>query len=484
MKTLKEVEAVKSSRSKKDIIERTFEKNNYFPYTVKKIITGAYFIDYASSCSDNDLEYLINSTEHFCHCLCNMNGINSFNISNVAMYVIAESKNIQDEILGSNNQNKRDFNDKKKIYYFKLKQVLEDININEINSELRKNNLYVDINEDIEEDLDYLNNKELETIIFELIEKYNFSFSDILMKFFLEVDLGSILNFTKGIYIKKSKYNLAVLINLLNSLIYETMKLFDKDSIFLYRMIQVYIFKPDEISRYFKIFLEEISKTKNKNLIYNRMSVYNKQILIRNFSNGLLHCKEYYLLEFSKYNNCNFGEFRKITEDLKYKYVKKISKNLENQSIFTLYELGKITDKEIGKYIEHIDKLAVDIKSKKRDVCISKQELNEEQKKLILDIVKEINELRLDYNINCVVMSNLNQIGRIITYLEFDISLSNRLYSVKIGKNNLSLIWYVHYDNKQIYRENCICVTDLHRIYLLIKDYDQTLNKKKQYDLV
>lgn len=262
------------------------------------------------------------------------------------------------------------------------------------------------------------------------------------------------------------------------------MKLYDRDSVFLYRMLQIYIFKSDEISRYFKTFLEDISKIKNDILIRNRMLAYNKQILIRNFSNGLLHCKEYYLIEFSKFNNCNFGEFRKITDDLKYKYVKKISKNLDNQSIYTIYEVGKIADKEIECYIECINKLALDIETKKHDVRITKQEINGEQKELVLNIVKRVDELQSLYNVSSVVISNLNQIARIATYLEFNISLSDRIYSVKIGKNNLSLIWHVYYDNKQIYRENCICVADLDRIYLLIKDYDQILNVKKQYDLV
>ena len=141
MMTLKEVEAVERVRSKKEIDEEVYQRDLYYPYTVKKILNSAYFKGYTNTISKEQLDYLIKSIEDFCHCLHSVKQITSFNISNVAMFLIAKSEILRKEIYDPNKQLNYNFSERKKILYVILKQELEQISINEIEKDLVNNKI-------------------------------------------------------------------------------------------------------------------------------------------------------------------------------------------------------------------------------------------------------------------------------------------------------------------------------------------------------
>lgn len=110
--------------------------------------------------------------------------------------------------------------------------------------------------------------------------------------------------------------------------------------------------------------------------------------------------------------------------------------------------------------------------------------LNSDQKDLILKITSNIKKYQKKYNISNIYFTNLDQVGKKVEFLNFDINIENDKYFVKVKKYHHDLIWSIFYGNKKIYREICISEQDVDRIYLLIQKYRKEQEIKRKYNLV
>ncbi len=476
MKALKEVEVSKKMqyRSKEDVIEKLYQTNIYYPYTVKRMLNSIYFKDYSLYSTEEDFNYLINSLEHFCHCLHQFDEVNSFNISNIAMSVIS-NKNIQEEIYSPDKNNNYNFNKKQKILHFKIMKALKRIDINEINSDLEKDGLYVDPLNENKKELTLIESEELEQLLIELVEKYNFAYSDILVKYIMEVDLGNLMKFkstfsSRGI--RKSRYNFLVFLNALNDLIHKIHITFQRDGMFLHKMIQLYILSKNETKVYIKIFLTKPSnnsRTRGVSL-ENRISYINTELLLKGFINGLLHTKELFVIKFVDFNNCNLNNFQSLSQDIKYNYLKQFFADLEDYSIYALYEVHDINDSEVFNYSSHLQKMKEDIEAKKSCILFKEQSLSKKEKDLIANIFSELKDNKR-YKIKDACLSNLEQVGRILQFLTFKMVIKEYSFNITLAKNNDELVWYIYLNNQKIYREPCVCVEDLNRLFLILDKY-------------
>ena len=486
MNTLKEVEVVERVRSKEEIAEEVYQKNLYYPYTVKKILNSTYFRKYTNTISKEHLDYLINSLEQFCHCLHGVKDITSFNISNAAMYIIAKSEDLRNEIYNPDKELNYNFNEKQKVLYVIIKQALQKINIKEIEKDLRKDRIIVDYNNEDHESLEVLNGNEIEKVLFELIEKYDFSYADILTKILLETDLDNLVRFRKNSFysnLEKSKFTFSIFLNYLNSMLYEINNLYERDGLFLYRMLETCVYTSDEFKNIAKDSFK-CDDVRFSEVYCKRLSSISRKFLIKGFIYGMINLKEVYLIEFSQYNNCDLKNFKLLSENDQYKYIKRIASNLEDSNIYLLYEIRKIKDKEIFNHLDKVEKMIKDISLKKDDILITKQQLSSEDEKLIFRIKEMLEKNKMQYGITDITLYNLKEIGRTVQLLSLNIMLSNNIYFIKLNKYNNDLVWYIYYNKKQIYREYCVNTNDIERIYLLIKKYDNNLTIRKKYKLI
>lgn len=486
MMTLKEVEAVERVRSKKEIDEEVYQRDLYYPYTVKKILNSAYFKGYTNTISEEQLDYLIKSIEDFCHCLHSAKQITSFNISNVAMFLIAKSEILRKEIYDPNKQFNYNFSERRKILYVILKQELEQISINEIEKDLVNHKIIINFSNESHDSLEILNDIETEEVLFSLIEKYDFCYADIITKVLLEFDLNDLIRFRKNSFydsLEKSKYTFSVFLNYLNSMLYEIYNLYERDGTFLYRMLETCVYTSEELKKLardsFKCndikFTEEYCE---------RLSFINKKFLIRGYTEGLSNIKELYLIEFAQYNNNDMKSFKTLLVSDQYKYIKKICSNLKDSSIYFLYEIRKIKDKDIFNYLSKAEQFVSDISENKNDILVTKQQLTNEEVKNVSKIKNVLEKNKEKYNIVDISVYNAKEIGRTVQLLSLNILLGNNSYFIKLSKYNNDLIWYIYYNKKQIYREYCINTNDVERIYQLINKYDNNLFIRKKYKLI
>ena len=495
MNTLKEVEVSKEMqyRSKEEVNEIINQINLYYPYTIKKLINSVYFKNYSLSISEDQLTFLIKSLENFCNCLYTFPDVTSFNISNIAMFIIA-NPDIQKEIYDGKLY---DLKERQKVLYLKIKKAIQKINIKEINSDIEVTNMYVDPLNESQQELALVQGKDLENTLIELIEKYNFAYSDILVKYILEIDLDYMMKFRADYSnknLRKNKCNFVILLNSLNDLIFKIHNVFERDGLFLYKMLELYIFSKEEMKEYFREnLLAQDRKIHSKSMreeygrneltLEEEMSYRNNEVLIRGFAGGLSHLKEMYVVRFASFNNCNLSNFKSLPTDIKYNYIKQFFLNLKDKSIFAIYEIHDIMDSEIFEYEDRIEYLKKDVESNKNSILFMSQMLSQDLKTLVINIFNEIAKHK-DHKIKDACMGDLNSTGRIMELLSFKVQFSKILFSIILGKSNNDLIWRIYLNNKQIHREYCVCAEDLNRIFIILDKINEECKIQEKYNLI
>lgn len=495
MKALKEVEVSKEMqyRSKEEVEEKINQVNLYYPYTVKKMIKSVYFQNYSVSIPDDELLFLINSLEDFCKCLHEFPEVTSFNISNIAMFIISHLE-IQKEIYDGKVVNLKE---RRTVLYLKIKKILHKLDIKDINSDIEKNGIYIDPSKENNQELALIQGKDLEKVLTDLIEKYNFAYSDILVKYILEIDLDYMMKFRTDYSnknLRKNKHNFVVLLNSLNDLVLKLHQTFKRDGLFLHKMLQLYIFSKNSMKEYIRqnlLIKEKIIHPKSMRVEFEKseftlkeeINYRNNDILLRGFTDGLSHIKELYVIRFANFNNCNLSNFKGLSQDVKYTYLNEFCKDLKDESIFALYAVHDIMDNEVFRYKDKLDSLKEDIDKKKKNISFVSQELTDVNKNLVINIFDQLSKSKT-YKIKDACLSDLKQVGRILELLSFKIEISKRIYSIILGKNNDDLIWRIYLDNKQIYREYCVCAEDLNRLFVILNKFNDDYMFQEKYNLI
>ena len=495
MKALKEIEVLEKMqyRSKEEVDEKISQVNLYYPYTVKKLINSVYFQNYSVSIPDEDLLFLINSLESFCKCLHEFSEVTSFNISNVAMFIITNVE-IQKEIYDGKIIN---LSERRTILSLKIKKALRKLDIKEINSDIEKNGIYVEPSKESNQELALIQGKELEKIFIDLIEKYNFAYSDILIKYILEVDLDYMMKFRTDYSnknLRRNKHNFIVLLNSLNDLILKLHQTFKRDGLFLHKMLQLYLFSKNSMKEYIRqnlLIKDKILHTRSMRVEYGKseftlkeeMDYRNNDVLLRGFTDGLSHIKELYIIRFANFNNCNLSNFKGLSQDVKYNYLNEFCKDLNDESIYVLYAVHNIIDNEVFEYKDKLKLLKEDIDKKKKNISFVSQELTDENKNLVINIFDQLSKSKT-YKTKDICLSNLKQAGRILELLSFKAEITKRTYSIILGKNNSNLTWRIYLDNKLIYREYCVCAEDLNRLFVILNKINNDYIFQEKYNLI
>ncbi len=462
------------------IVEETiYQMNIWYPYTIRKVLCSKLCQEYLKNDINIKIEKIIYVIENVCHWLKGKPHVKLLNLSSVIDVVLIENDEILKKIIYCVEKNEIDIekNGLDKVLDIELKKI--DFKL--LNSRIYEDSLIISKSASSEE-IDFKNTEELEKIILNLINSNNLSYSDLLTKFFIELDLEYFFKFRNDYKIKRIKRNengLITILNYLNVLIYKLDEVFERDNLFLIRMLEIYLFPKTQLKDYFIQCLMLDDDDFEKKI--NHISEKNFGIILRGFEDGLLRMKNYYLVEFSNYNNSVFGNFRGTTRSYQHDCVKKFFAELENQSIYTVYNISHIKDSEVGQYQNQMKSLINDIIQKRKDISVTKQEITEEQKELILAIME-----RLDKNQNIfkdIALHNLNQTGRDINILSFKLCVENNNFEIKISKHNKDLIWYATDNGKKIIRELCVCAEDVERVLQLINRYIKEKELVKKYQL-
>ncbi len=462
----------------KDVVaiveELIYQKNLWYPYTIRKVLCSKSCQKYLKNYSEEQIDKVISVMENICHWIKGMSNVNTFNLSNVVSTIFIEKDEILKELFSCIEKN--ELNIEQSGYSKTIEEELKKIDYKILNEKVTDELIIRNFNS--AKKVDFRNTIELEKTLLKLINNNNLIYSDLLIKFFLELDLEYFFKFRNDYKIREIENNEKGLISLLNQmslLIYRLDKVFERDILFLLNMLELYLFSKNTLKDYFIdcLTLREDNYMSNKNF----------GIILHGFEDGLIHMKNYYLIESFKYNNSEYGNFRHTTESYQIDWLRKFCLGLENQSIYTVYTLSHIkNDSEAKQYKKQMESLINDITQKKSNILIRKQEITEEQKKLILAIME-----RLDKNqeiFRDVGLQNLNQLGREVTFLSFKAYIKKHSFDIRIAKYNKDLVWYVLYNRKKIIRELCVCVEDVERIIKLINNYIKEKELIEQYHLI
>ena len=460
--------------------ELIYQKNLWYPYTIRKVLCSKTFQKYLKDYSEEQINKIIFVMENICHWIKGKPNVNIFNLSNVVSSLFIENNEILKYSLDF--IEKKELNIEQSGYSKIIERKLNKIDYKVLNEKVTDELIIQKFNS--VKEVDFKNTIELEKTLLKLINNNNLPYSDILTKFFLELDLTDAFKFRndyKSKDIKKTEKGLLNLLNYLNHLAYILDVTFKKNNLFIFRMLELYLFSKKELKDYFISCLS--FDNSNFMATSKNISEKNNAILLKGFTNGLLHIKECYFFESSKFDNSDLGIFRNFTRQYRYDFIKDFCSKLDNNSIYTIYSIGHIEkDTETINHIKELDDLAKDINSKKIKVLMTKQELTEQQRILILDIMDKI---QYDSNkFKDIVLNNLYQIGRMATFLSFKVCIENYDYDVRITKNNKDLVWHVFDNRKKIIRELCVCVGDVERIIKLINKYIKEKELLEQYNLI
>lgn len=448
-----------------------------YPYSIKKVLENRRIKEI------DNIDVIINNIEQFFLCLSEMKDINPLNISCMGIYLINDSLDIRNIIFDECDY---DIKERKLKYYFCIKSSLKKYNINKLNDSIVEETLYADYNNLPLNELQSLNKNQINEIFLKLIYENAFAYSDILVKFILEKGIADLLSFkityNKGIKMNMRSF-LAIIDSMIN-LIHELHILFNRNNIFIYKTLKDYIMINSDFQDYFRrIINENLMSDRFKNNI----SIDNKVFIINKFIKGLQNMKEYLLIETQNYSNVSFYQFRRTEFSKKYNFVKQFSNKLDDSSIYTVFALSHINkDKEVTNYIEHLENFILDLEKNNKDILVTKQVLNDKQKQVLIDIMASINDYAKEMNIviKNACLSNLNDFGRNLNFISFNVIQNDNEYLVKISKCNKDLISYIYFEGMIIHRELCIGKEDIKRIIFIINSFDQDYLIKKKYNII
>lgn len=474
----------KSVSNNMRIIEQIYQKNLWYPNTIinilEKLSCHNLMVD---SMSEESLNCLINNVEQFCHNITMFEEINSFNISKIALLLVDANETLR-EMMIVNEPKKLVFSAEKGEIYNIILNELEKIDFSLIESQLESEALCIVQEFNLNENYNTKTDQELESVLLELIRENNFAFSDILTKFFLELDINYYFKFRKmhkTRNLKKDKIHFLLLLNYINNLFYELNKLFKRNNMFLYSMLQENLFGCQKLKEYF---LDILSSSINYNNIdfYNELSYRNRGLITKNFIGGLIHLNSCYIIEFSSFNNCNTSSLIDLPDIEKMKIMMSFSSNLDDATLATIFEMNHIEFPDILNYIKQIDLLAKDISHKKKDILLTRQEVTGQQKELIMNFVSKLNKYSIKYE--NFILGNLMQIGKELVLLYFNLLIEDEYYNVKLIKKNKDLFWYAYDGSQKILRDVCVCESDLKRLYIRLANYKKIKEEKKLYNLI
>lgn len=109
--------------------------------------------------------------------------------------------------------------------------------------------------------------------------------------------------------------------------------------------------------------------------------------------------------------------------------------------------------------------------------------MTDENKNLVINIFNQLTKFK-NYKIKDMCLSDLKWVGRLLELLSFKVEITKRIYSIILEKNNNDLIWRIYLDNKQIYREYCVCPGDLNRLLVIINKINDDYIFQDNYYLI
>lgn len=453
--------------------ELIYQKNLWYPYTIRKVLCSKSCQKYLKHHSDEQINKIIYVMENICHWIKGKSNINIFNLSSVVSTIFIEKDEILKELLSCIEKN--ELNIEQSGYRKTIEEELKKIDYKILNERVTDESIIRNFNS--AKKVDFRNTIELEKTLLKLINNNNLPYSDLLIRFFLELDLEYFFKFRndyKCSKIKNDEKGLMSLINQLSLLIYKLDKVFERDILFLLNMLELYLFSKAGL----KDFFIDCLMLKEDNYMSNRYFGF----IFHGFEHGLVYMKNYYLIESFKYNNSKYGSFRHTTDSYQIDWLRKFCLGLENQSIYTVYSLHKIKkNNEVEQYEKQIESFINDIAQKRNDILIRKQEITEEQKKLILVIIEKLDKNQEIFK--DIALQSLNQIGQFATFLSFKAYIKNHSFDIRIVKSNMDLVWDVFDNRKRIIRDLCVCVGDVERIIKLINNYINEEELIEQYHL-
>lgn len=440
-----------------EVINKLSETKFNYPYSVLKILNKE-----NKTINDNDFDIFTKNLEQYFQVLNNKYKIKPEDIATTSVSLYEKSEIIRQYIINTDIKAKdtKEFNQE-------IKTLLKENSITAIKKDITINNLTNSFLNNYDKTLKFENCDDIKTYILSLISNYEFTYSDNIFKFFLELDYQQAFKFRKTISTRNLKFSYKrffILINDFNNLFQNVCDLFERDSNFAYNFVKSSYFNNHSN---FKMFVTD-------SLIFEKPSERYSDTMITYFFNGWMNLRNFYLLNFENLNNYSYGLINDFNDKELHDLFKKIIKIFDDECINTIYKIRNLSyndileNSDLLKRIYHFESCLKDTKIK-----IRKQQLNDENNTIIENIKNTLNNYTNEENNPKIenIVYHEYQIGIKADLLNFEINYNNTKYKVKITQLNLQLFFYIYIEKKLIYKDRIFRTNDFDRLFYIIKEY-------------
>lgn len=321
---------------------------------------------------------------------------------------------------------------------------------------------------------DIENQKKILDIVKEIIVDNDLIYGDVIFRLFEDLDLDLLFFFNNTRYKNSLKFSYYSLYNLIIYFDWYISKIdytFKRNDDFLYKfMINILFDQKSNYKHLYDILQNKEFKIKDHLRI-------TENFLIGRFKNGIYKTKTQYYINFGINTNSKFKTFDRSTNTDKLDQIYRMSKNLCDNSIFDIYYLSFINDKDITFLeIEKIDRIVEDIAISNPKVLIINNSIKQNESKLINDYVEKLTDNIKKFKMLADNFTILNdyQNQYIIKLFEGKICFhKNKEYNVKILKTKGIIFAYINYKSQVIFKDRIFTKEDAIRIVKFIEYYDK-----------
>lgn len=347
---------------------------------------------------------------------------------------------------------------------------LHKINIKEISERIIDTQSYLNNNENKESIL--INNEDdLMNTIIKFIYNNNFCFGDVLYDFFSEIELNTIFFYKNPHYkyrIDISNFTIFSVINFFNYFVFTAFRLFGRNETFLRAFLISNFF---DYQFYKDYLLGELTNERSTHL---RTSEHIEYLYIKNFKAGILKTKNYYYIKFGMNDNRTFQGFVNSNYKDRMNQIKKLCKELSDESICNIYYLSYYRDKDLTtNHVEKIDRIVEDISCNWKNAIVTTNDISTDEIHFVKGMLPHIRNFSTsikDLKIVSIQLEERSKDSMLIHLLACDMTYKKEHIQLEIKKTKGSLYYFLHLNGTLKVKERLLSINDFLRIEYHIKE--------------
>lgn len=443
-----------------------FEERNFlYFFSIKKIL---FIPNVKKKIKNKDITNLILNLITYFKYLNQLKTIKPARLSIVGIDIISKNSFLVDLFLEENCNVKKIITDKK---------IIEEVDF-ELIDKIVMSNMEINTEKVSDKKLSFKSEEDLKLYLIELIDRYNYPFSEYITKFFLELDYETAFK-TRRSHIQLdpvfSDKRFTIILNSMNSYFNEIYNIFQRKGEFIYDLFKSsYLYNQNKIADYLVSLLRRDTFNLNHHK-YNTYALASRWTLLRDFSIGLVRLNDFYALDFQDFNVYARGKFADLDVEKQFNIINSLANELSDETIFTIFKIRDLTFNNIKqdkKLVNEIDSL-LENDNKSSKLRLRKQVLSSINKSIIDEFFfnksKYINKFK-DFKITELEKIEPKQYSK-FDLITFCLNYHKKNYKIRIAQNNQELFYYIYYNSKIRIKDKIFRIEDLDRIFLSIMNF-------------